>query len=185
MLPNQPPAFPLVFRHAVDDGENTPSSSATERWQKAGTKVIAQQKVMQKIDDKQNEDVLRRLEFLPGTAILKLCKSNLDFGRDFRDFKTRLVILPEDYLQASFEVFLFMLAVCWLATLFNNRIILSHNRIRDIFAYNNVCVGFDSPPARYIAQPLMSLQVLCVSLRWAPPATHGTRPNDDPHPTLF
>jgi hypothetical protein len=174
-----------VFRHAVDDGENTPSSSATERWQKAGTKVIAQQKVMQKIDDKQNEDVLRRLEFLPGTAILKLCKSNLDFGRDFRDFKTRLVILPEDYLQASFEVFLFMLAVCWLATLFNNRIILSHNRIRDIFAYNNVCVGFDSPPARYIAQPLMSLQVLCVSLRWAPPATHGTRPNDDPHPTLF
>merc|ERR1711865_1355415 len=32
------------------------------------------------------------------------------------------------------------------------------NRINDIFAYNNVCVGFDTAPARYVAQPLFALQ---------------------------
>jgi len=89
-------------------------------------------------------------KFQAGFAFSQLVRAN------FRG--TGIVTRPELYLDASFEVFLFMLAVSWLATAFFNYEIIWGNRINDIFGYNNVCVGFDSAPARYFAQPLMALQ---------------------------
>jgi len=65
---------------------------------------------------------------------------------------------PREYLEASFETFIFMLSICWIITALFNEDIISSNRIHDVFGYNNVCVGFDTIPARYFAQPLMCLQ---------------------------
>merc|ERR1712194_963861 len=78
------------------------------------------------------------------------------------NFRKAVVSRPELYLEASFEVFLFMVACTWFITcVWNPDVLLASkggNRINDIFAYNNVCVGFDTAPARYIAQPLFALQ---------------------------
>ena len=55
-----------------------------------------------------------------------------------------------------------MIACTWICTcIWNPNILFASkggNRINDIFSYNNVCVGFDTPPARYVAQPLFALQ---------------------------
>lgn len=73
--------------------------------------------------------------------------------------RTRTAIYdPREYLEASFEAFLGMIGVCWIITVFFNYDIIRSNRINDVFGYNNVCVGFDTVPARYFAQPLMCLQ---------------------------
>lgn len=65
---------------------------------------------------------------------------------------------PETYLAAWVETFIVMLCVSWLATKAGNPAAIDRNRIKDIMGYNNVCVGFDTPPARYFAAPLMVLQ---------------------------
>lgn len=92
-------------------------------------------------------------KFRRGPAFYQIVRSN---------FRKAAVTRPELYLDASFEVFLFMIACTWITTcIWNPNILLASkggNRINDIFAYNNVCVGFDTPPARYVAQPLFALQ---------------------------
>ncbi len=92
-------------------------------------------------------------KFRRGPAFYQIVRSN---------FRKAAVTRPELYLDASFEVFLFMIACTWITTcIWNPNILFASkggNRINDIFAYNNVCVGFDTPPARYVAQPLFALQ---------------------------
>ena len=92
-------------------------------------------------------------KFKHGLAFYQIVKSNFRKANESR---------PELYLEASFEVFLFMIACTWVSTcIWNPDVLLASkggNRINDIFAYNNVCVGFDTAPARYIAQPLFALQ---------------------------
>ena len=92
-------------------------------------------------------------KFKRGPAFFKIVRSN---------FRKAVVCRPELYLEASFEVFLFMVACSWITTCWFNPDILFRstggNRINDIFSYNNVCVGFDTAPARYVAQPLFALQ---------------------------
>ena len=66
---------------------------------------------------------------------------------------------PEFFLEASFETFILMLVVCWVMTYFFNwNIIFKRNLLFDIVGYNNLCVGFDTAPAFYVAQPLMVVQ---------------------------
>jgi len=92
-----------------------------------------------------------------GPAIFQIMRLNRQAAED-----GMLLVHPEKYLEASFEVFLFMLAVCWTITAISAWDVIDGkphaNRIKDIFSYNNVCVGFDEKPARYVAQPLMCLQ---------------------------
>jgi len=92
-----------------------------------------------------------------GPATLQIFRANRQCSKD-----GKLWVFPEKYLEASFEVFLFMLAVCWIITAIWAYDVIDGkphaNRIKDIFRYNNVCVGFDEKPARYAAQPLMALQ---------------------------
>ena len=67
------------------------------------------------------------------------------------------IILPERYLEACFELFLFTMILAWVVTSVSNPGMISRNRLKDIVGYNNVCVGFDEPPARYVVAPLMVL----------------------------
>merc|ERR1711998_772109 len=96
---------------------------------------------------------LAAMWWYPGGAFLWTVRSNLLEAKD-----TSSVVYPKAYLQASFETFLFMLGISWILTCIGNYDVISSNRIKDVFGYNNVCVGFDTAPARYIAQPLMCLQ---------------------------
>jgi len=89
----------------------------------------------------------------PGGAFWWTVRSNLLEAED-----TASIVYPKAYLQASFETFLFMLGISWIFTCIGNYDVINSNRIHDVFGYNNVCVGFDTAPARYIAQPLMCLQ---------------------------
>lgn len=104
----------------------------------------------------------------PGTAMLQILRHNRTLGQAARHAASRapedvamrdaVYVHPEKYLQASFEVFLLMLALAWLVTSQYNHGVIERNRIRDIFSYNNVCVGFDTAPARFVAQPLFAMQ---------------------------
>jgi hypothetical protein len=65
-------------------------------------------------------------------------------------------VVPERYLEAAGETFILMLLVSWALTAAFNPAILADNKLRDRVGYNNLCVGFDSPPARYVAMPLQA-----------------------------
>uniref|UniRef100_A0A7S2I8Q6 Uncharacterized protein n=1 Tax=Zooxanthella nutricula TaxID=1333877 RepID=A0A7S2I8Q6_9DINO len=69
-----------------------------------------------------------------------------------------LYLRPEQYLEATGEVFVGCMAFSWLVTSMCNPGIFRDNILRSIVGYNNLCVGFDSPPARYVAMPLLVLQ---------------------------
>ena len=70
-------------------------------------------------------------QFKSGPAFLQIVKSN---------FREAVLSRPELYLEASFEVFLFMIASTWFTTCIWNPDVLfaskGGNRINDIFAYN-------------------------------------------------
>ena len=67
-------------------------------------------------------------------------------------------LLPERYLEACGECFVCMCLISWALTWWFNRHSLDHNPLKARVGYNNICVGFDAPPARYIAMPLQVLQ---------------------------
>jgi len=66
-------------------------------------------------------------------------------------------IIVERYLEAALETFIFTVAVSWLITWQFLPSIIGRNLLDDIVGYNNVCVGFDMPPARYFAVPFLVL----------------------------
>ena len=123
-----------------------PGFDAKKMWQTANKKVLMVHRTHKKV-------LSVKETFRRGPAFYQIVRSN---------FRKAAVTRPELYLDASFEVFLFMIACTWICTcIWNPNILLASkggNRINDIFAYNNVCVGFDTPPARYVAQPLFALQ---------------------------
>lgn len=123
-----------------------PGFDAKKQWQTANMKV-------QMVRHTHKEVLTVQEKFRRGPAVYQIVLSN---------FRKASVSRPELYLEASFEVFLFMIAITWICTcIWNPNILLASkggNRINDIFSYNNVCVGFDTAPARYVAQPLFALQ---------------------------
>jgi len=132
--------------NAVATSGIRPGFDAKKQWGSAKQKVQVVHFAAREIDSVQKK--LKR-----GPAFLQIVRSN---------FRSAFVCRPELYLEASFEVFLFMIAVTWITTcIWNPNVLHSStggNRINDIFSYNNVCVGFDTSPARYLAQPLFALQ---------------------------
>ena len=123
-----------------------PGFDAKQQWIKAKKTVLVVRHTATEIETLEKK-------FKSGPAFFQIVRSN---------FRKAVVSRPELYLEASFEVFLFMVACTWFITcVWNPDVLLASkggNRINDIFAYNNVCVGFDTAPARYIAQPLFALQ---------------------------
>eukprot|EP00316_Scyphosphaera_apsteinii_P001484 CAMPEP_0119313216 /NCGR_PEP_ID=MMETSP1333-20130426/28290_1 /TAXON_ID=418940 /ORGANISM="Scyphosphaera apsteinii, Strain RCC1455" /LENGTH=312 /DNA_ID=CAMNT_0007318001 /DNA_START=17 /DNA_END=955 /DNA_ORIENTATION=+ len=69
-------------------------------------------------------------------------------------------VIPERYLEATGECFILMIIVSWAMTYLFNPSIIEGNLLKDRVGYNNICVGFDTPPARYVAMPLQVLQAV-------------------------
>ena len=55
------------------------------------------------------------------------------------------------YFKAAGEVFAFLIAGSWVLTILFNPSVIEDNAITRRVGYNNVCVGFDTPPAKYFA----------------------------------
>jgi len=64
------------------------------------------------------------------------------------------IIRPEVYLKAGGEALAILFAFCWALTYFYNPAIINKNPLKDRLGYNNLCVGFDTFPAKYVAQIL-------------------------------
>jgi len=75
-----------------------------------------------------------------------------------RPFPRSGTVVPERYLEATGECFILMCLVSWLLTDLFNPSVVEKNPLKDRTGYNNICVGFDTPPARYVAMPLQVLQ---------------------------
>jgi hypothetical protein len=72
-------------------------------------------------------------------------------GQEF--YKT---LEPATYLKASGEVLFFCFSCSMAITAIWNPAILKSNLLKDRIGYNNVCVGFDTAPAKYFASPLIT-----------------------------
>lgn len=70
---------------------------------------------------------------------------------------------PELWLEATGECFVLCIGVSWVITSIFNPEIFKYNILKSIVGYNNLCVGFDSPPARYAAMPLLVCQAVLAS----------------------
>eukprot|EP00931_Biecheleriopsis_adriatica_P075542 TRINITY_DN49383_c0_g1_i1.p1 TRINITY_DN49383_c0_g1~~TRINITY_DN49383_c0_g1_i1.p1 ORF type:complete len:574 (-),score=71.37 TRINITY_DN49383_c0_g1_i1:111-1832(-) len=66
----------------------------------------------------------------------------------------------ELWLAATGECFVLCIFSSWVVTSLFNPGIFRDNILRTLVGYNNLCVGFDSAPARYIAMPLLVLQAV-------------------------
>ena len=75
----------------------------------------------------------------------------------FNENKDRIV--PEHYLVAVTEASFFMLVIGGIFTAVFTPEVFSSNAILDRLGYNNFCIGFDFPPANYIAFPMAMLVV--------------------------
>mmetsp|Transcript_138091 Transcript_138091/g.429235 ORF Transcript_138091/g.429235 Transcript_138091/m.429235 type:complete len:293 (+) Transcript_138091:2-880(+) len=64
---------------------------------------------------------------------------------------------PEDYAAAGGELLVLALISSWVITYFFNPAVIEKNRLKDVVGYNNLCVGWDSFPARMVAAPLFAL----------------------------
>jgi len=80
--------------------------------------------------------------------------------RPYPDVEDKFPERPERWLEATGECFVLCIGVSWLVTSVFNPGIFRDNILRSIVGYNNLCVGFDSPPARYVAMPLLVCQAV-------------------------
>ena len=101
-----------------------PGFDAKQQWKTAKRKVLLVRHTATEIETLDKK-------FKKGPAFLRIVKSN---------FRKAVVSRPELYLEASFEVFLLMVACTWIITcIWNPDVLLASkggNRINDIFAYN-------------------------------------------------
>lgn len=75
--------------------------------------------------------------------------------------RTRLdVVNPEDYAAAGGEVLVMALIVSWVLTFALNRDAILHNRLNDAVGYPNLCVGWDEPPAQWVAAPMFAMIIV-------------------------
>mmetsp|Transcript_18130 Transcript_18130/g.56610 ORF Transcript_18130/g.56610 Transcript_18130/m.56610 type:complete len:263 (-) Transcript_18130:127-915(-) len=75
-------------------------------------------------------------------------------------------VQPDDYLAATSELIFLSLAVAWIITWFTNPQVIASNPLKDRIGYNNPCVGWDDPPALYVAAFMMQSALLC-AIRYA------------------
>mmetsp|Transcript_93590 Transcript_93590/g.260583 ORF Transcript_93590/g.260583 Transcript_93590/m.260583 type:complete len:274 (+) Transcript_93590:86-907(+) len=64
---------------------------------------------------------------------------------------------PEEYAGAGGELLILTVVVCWALTFIFNPATIESNSLKDRVGYNNLCVGWDSFPARAVAPPLFAL----------------------------
>jgi len=71
------------------------------------------------------------------------------------------VIVPERYLEAAGEMFVLTAIIGWILTAIWAPETIKRNMLKDMIGYNNVCVGLDMPPARFVIIPFFSVTVYC------------------------
>ncbi|GMI42445.1 hypothetical protein TeGR_g13551 [Tetraparma gracilis] len=68
-------------------------------------------------------------------------------------------IEPNNVFSASGEFFFIGVGFAWIITLAAEPEVIANNALKERIGYNNVCVGFDMPPASYVAMPVLALSV--------------------------
>jgi len=114
---------------------------------------------------------------LRGPAIFRLCAAPKDIDSDGslntgRDGKK---VIPEVYYLAAGEMLALVLALSWVITwiaqpaspIDPTKTIIEVNSLKSRIGYNNLCVGFDMPPARYFAAfSWMFISYLAMKYAW-------------------
>lgn len=72
------------------------------------------------------------------------------------------VMDPNVYLKAAGETLALALAIGWIVSLIFVPDYIKSNPLKDRLGYNNVCVGWDLPPASYFAMPFVAVTVYLV-----------------------
>jgi hypothetical protein len=69
------------------------------------------------------------------------------------------IVEPNAVFSASGEFFFIGVGFAWIITLLYEPGVIAMNPLKLRIGYNNVCVGFDMPPASYVAMPVLALSV--------------------------
>jgi len=69
------------------------------------------------------------------------------------------VIAPEIYSAAGGEILVITIIISWIISGIVNPDLFHDNPLKDAVGYNNLCVGWDVPPATYVAAPLYGLLI--------------------------
>jgi len=158
---------PFLKMRRTDAGTPVPvtyhdylDKTSTERWADL-------MRTKDGVDDEKLPWVLKFLlksrtvkELSQGPALYRLYSAHRDSGNP------DCVIVPEMYLQASGEAFVITCISAWAVTAVWNPGVIDRNPLKDLVGYNNVCVGFDEPPARFLAVPLFVV-VAALGIRYA------------------
>uniref|UniRef100_A0A6V0I4Z8 Uncharacterized protein n=1 Tax=Zooxanthella nutricula TaxID=1333877 RepID=A0A6V0I4Z8_9DINO len=64
---------------------------------------------------------------------------------------------PEDYAAASGELLVFNMIISWVLTYLFNPAVIDENELKARVGYNNLCVGWDTMPAKFVAAPLFAV----------------------------
>lgn len=64
---------------------------------------------------------------------------------------------PEEYASAGGELLVLTMIISWALTYFFNPTVIEANALKERVGYNNLCVGWDTAPARYAAAPLFAV----------------------------
>jgi len=70
---------------------------------------------------------------------------------------------PEDFAAAGGELLVIAMLISWFLTYFFNPSIIESNELKARVGYNNLCVGWDSAPARYVAAPIFAMIIFLES----------------------
>jgi len=70
---------------------------------------------------------------------------------------------PEDYAAAGGELLVLTMIISWIVTYLFNPAVIESNELKSRVGYNNLCVGWDSAPARYIAAPMFAVIIFIES----------------------
>lgn len=77
------------------------------------------------------------------------------------------IVYPENYLKAAGELLFLLFGVVWGITWIWHPEVIADNPIKDVMGYNNLCVGFDMPPATYVGLLIaFPIVYLCFRYSW-------------------
>jgi len=76
-----------------------------------------------------------------------------------------MLLNPEAYAAAGGELMVLTMMISWILTYFFNYQAIESNPLQDRVGYNNLCVGWDTFPAKFVAGPLFAL-IICLYARF-------------------
>ena len=150
-----------------------------QRWWRAG-RARHNQRSQQHISKVQmkREHFLSKAQRYDDLRADELASYTFQLHRFLR-FPLSRVSDPRMYLGITNELFGIIVAVCWILTATITPSMLTSNPLLEAWGYNNICVGFDALPMRYMCLPA-HLPIL-TSL----PTPLMARPTARPHETLL